>query len=103
MKVTMKRPTIFLLLTIFTSSLACQFLLPSRTGTAISDCADIVAAVGNLQSGDIPPSLLDTGRKQGDEFDVNQYFDILTHVSMREGYALDYVYQSDILGAFPLL
>jgi len=62
-----------------------------------------VAAVGDVQPGDIPDHLLETGIKQGDEFDANQYFDVLTHVSMQEGYVLDYVYQTDSLGAFPLL
>jgi len=99
----MKKRTILLLLAVFTSALSCQFLLPSRTGTVISDCADILAAVGNIQPGEIPQHLLDTGIKQGNEFDANQYFDVLPHLSMQEGYTLDYVYQTDSLGAFPLL
>jgi hypothetical protein len=44
-----------------------------------------------------------TGKRQGDEFDVNQYFDSLTHISPRQGYVLDYVYQNDDLGGYPLL
>lgn len=44
-----------------------------------------------------------TGKKQGNEFDVSQYFNVLTHISMREGYALDYVYQKDDLGGYPIL
>jgi len=99
----MKKQTIFLLLLVLTFSLACQFLFPARTGIVISDCADLVASIGEIQSGDIPQHLFDTGRKQGDEIDVNEYFNVLTHVSMRAGYALDYVYQSDSLGGFPLL
>jgi hypothetical protein len=78
-------------------------LFPSRTGTVISTCAKIVSGVASLQSGDIPQHLFDTGKKQGGEFDVNQYFDVLTHLSMREGYGLDYVYQNDDLGGYPLL
>jgi hypothetical protein len=50
-----------------------------------------------------PEHLLLTGTKRGDEFDVNQYFDVLTHLSMRDGYALDYVYQNDNLGGYPQL
>ena len=101
----MKKQTIFLLCVIFIFSLACQFLSPSaaRTGTVIFNCADIVAVVENLQPDKIPEHLMETGIKQGDEFDTNQYFDALTHVSMRAGYALDYVYQGDSLGAFPML
>lgn len=99
----MRNQRIFLLLVVFVSSLACQFLSPARPGTVITDCADIVAAVGDSQPGDIPQHLFDTGTKQGDEFVANQYFDVLTHLSMREGYILDYVYQNDSLGGYPLL
>jgi len=99
----MKKPTAFVLLAVFASSLACQLLFPSRIGTVISDCAQIVSAIGGLQSGDIPQHLFDSGKKQGNEFDVNQYFDVLTHISMQDGYVLDYVYQNDSLGGYPLL
>lgn len=99
----MKNPGNFLLLAVFASSLACQFLSPSRTGTVIWGCAQIVSGMSNLQAGKIPDHLSSTGIKRGDEFDVNQYFDVLTHISMRDGYALDYVYQNDSLGGYPLL
>jgi hypothetical protein len=99
----MKKTTIFLLLTIFASSLACQFLMPSQSGSVVSNCAEIVSGIANLQLGEIPQHLFDTGAKQGGELDVNRYFDVLTHLSMREGYALDYVYHNDDLGGFPLL
>lgn len=99
----MKRQSIFALLVIFTSSLSCQFLFPTRTGTVISNCAEIIAAVGGIQPGEVPQHLFDTGLKQGGEFDANQYFEVLTHLSMQDGYALDYVYQNDGLGGYPLL
>lgn len=98
----MKKQTVLLLLAVFVSSLACQFLLPTTTGTVISNCAEIVSAMAKMQSADIPDHLLETSTKTGTELDINQYFDVLTHLSMREGYALDYVYQSDDLGAYPL-
>jgi len=100
----MKKQIIFRLLAVFISSLACQFLFPpARDGKVISECTGIVSLVENIQPGEIPDHLLETGRKQGSEFDANQYFDVLTHVSMQEGYSLDYVYQTDFLGAFPML
>src|SRR5688500_7420774 len=99
----MKRPTVFLLLAVFASSLTCQFWIPTGTGTVISECAQIVSAVASLQNGQIPSSLFETGKKQRDDFDVNQYFDVLTHISMQEGYTLDYVYQIDSLGGYLLL
>jgi hypothetical protein len=93
----------FILVVVLLSSLACQFLIPSRTGSVIYDCAQIVSAVGDLQSVDIPENLLNTGIKRGDEFDVNEYFNVLTHLSMQDGYTLDYVYQNDSLGGYPLV
>lgn len=99
----MKRPTAPLLIFALISSLACQFLVPSRNGEVISDCADIVSAVAGLQTGQVPEHLSSTGIKRGDEFDVNQYFNVLTHLSMQDGYTLDYVYQNDSLGGFPML
>jgi hypothetical protein len=102
-RVIVRNQRVFLLLVVFIFSSACQFLFPAREGEVISDCRDIVSAVGNIQPGDIPQYLFDTGTKQGDEFDVNQYFHVLTHVSMQEGYVLDYIYQNDSLGGLPLL
>lgn len=99
----MKKQTILLLLAVFTSSLACQFLVPARTGAVIYNCADLVGAVAAMQAGDISDHLLETGVKRGDEFDANRYFSVLTNISMHEGYALDYVYQNDDLGGYPLL
>jgi hypothetical protein len=63
----------------------------------------VVSGVANLQAGEIPQNLFDTGKKQGNEFDVSQYFNVLTHISMQDGYTLDYVYQNDSLGGYPLL
>ena len=99
----MKKPMILSMLVVFTSSLACQFLIPTREGTMISNCAPIISAVAHLQTGEIPGHLFETGIKRGDEFDVDQYFDVLTHISMQDGHALDYVYQIDDLGGYPLL
>ena len=99
----MKKSTISILLLVFVFLPACQFPAPSRTGTRISVCSQIVLEVKRLQAREIPTHLLTTGERRGDEFDVNQYFSALTHLSMREGYALDYVYQRDDLGGYPLL
>jgi hypothetical protein len=99
----MKRSNTVVLFLALTFSLACQFLFPAQSGTAIAGCAEIVSAMAEIQSDELPDHLLDTGTKQGSELDVNRYFDALTHLSMRAGYVLDYVYQSDDLGGYPLL
>jgi hypothetical protein len=41
--------------------------------------------------------------KQGGEFDANNYFQALTHLSMQPGYVLDYVYHFDGMGGYPIL
>jgi hypothetical protein len=99
----MKKQTILALFLLIVSSLACQFVAPSRPGTMISDCSQTVFDVRSLQSSETPQYILLTGTKQGNEFDANQYFEVLDHISMQEGYALDYVYQNDDLGGYPLL
>lgn len=101
----MKRQVIPLVALAFVVSLACQLFIPptAREGTVISDCAETVRAVLEIQPTQVPQSLQETGTKQGGEFDVNDYFKVLTHISMQDGYALDYVYPVDFMGAFPYL
>src|SRR5687768_13556762 len=99
----MNKQSIFILIVVFVASLGCQALGSSRPGTVMSDCSEIVSKVSALKSGEIPEHLWITGKKQGNEFDVSQYFNVLTHISMQEGYALDYVYQNDDLAGYPLL
>ncbi|MEW6402596.1 MAG: hypothetical protein AB1649_12405 [Chloroflexota bacterium] len=100
----MKKQTISFLLVLLVFSLSCQFLFPpAREGTVISNCESILSDVSSLQALDTPDYLLETGIKQGGEFDANEYFNVLTHVSMQEGYVLDYVYPIADLGASPIL
>ena len=103
----MKKQTYILVIAVFLVSMSCQFLIPNtdsnRDGVVISSCAEVVSAVRNVQPRGIPQALLDTGIKQGDEFNVNEYFKVLPHLSMQDGYLLDYVYQVDGLGAYPIL
>ena len=41
--------------------------------------------------------------KTGEEFDVNEYFSVLTHLSMQQGYVLDYVYFFGGIGGEPVI
>ena len=41
--------------------------------------------------------------RQETDFNPNQYFQVLTHLSMAPGFQLDYVYFSDELGGLPLV
>ncbi|HUG35096.1 MAG TPA: hypothetical protein VMJ90_10030 [Anaerolineales bacterium] len=83
----MKKQTTFLVFMTFLISLACQLFFPASTnrdGTIISSCTDVVKAFRGVQPGAVPQALLETGIKQGNEFDVGDYFDALTHVSMTD-------------------
>ena len=97
------RKWISLPITTILFSMACQFLAPARNGMVLSNCDDIVTAVRSVQPGAAPQHLLDTGVKNGSEFDANQYFTVLPHISMNSDYVLDYIYISESLGGSPFL
>lgn len=103
----MQKPTAIFLFVTLIFSLACQTLFPAtppaHEGTVVTNCADIVKTFRSMQTSEVPQGLYDTGIKQGNEFDVNDYFKATPNLSMQEGYTLDYVFLSDSLGAFPLL
>jgi hypothetical protein len=101
----MKNRIIVLVVLTFLVSLACRLFVPTteRAGTVILDCAEIVSGMIAIQPTDIPDQFMETGIKQGDEFDANDYFTVLDHISMQDGYVLDYVYPVDFLGSFPYL
>lgn len=103
----MKKPTIIFLFVTLIFSLSCQTFFPAtpppREGMVITNCADITTSIRSMQTSEVPQGLYDTGIKQGDEFDVSDYFAVLPNLSMQEGYVLDYVFLSDSLGSFPLL
>lgn len=88
-------------------SFACQTLFPAavapRDGVVINNCPELLKSIRSLQTYEVPQGLMETGIKQGDEFDVNEYFAVTPNLSMQEGYVLDYVFISDSLGSFPLL
>ncbi len=53
---------------------------------------------------EFPMHLIDKeGEKQGDEYDVEKYFTVLKHISMKEDYRLDYVYHLAGIGGSPIL
>ncbi len=55
-------------------------------------------------SQDLPAHLMqENPEKTGGEFDVNEYFSVLDHLSMEPGYVLDYVYVYDGMGGYPIL
>ena len=67
-----------------------------------ADVAQMTSVLGT--AGPLPRHLQQAdARKNGSEFDVNQFFTVLKHLSMQSGYALDYVYRFDGMGGSPVL
>lgn len=53
---------------------------------------------------EIPAHLQEVdAKKTGEEFDVNQYFTVLTHLSVEDSYVLDYVYFYDSGDSWPVI
>lgn len=77
-----------------------QFITPT--------CPTTVAGMSMLTQNLVIPSNFDTWNdskivRLGNEFDVNQYFTILTKLSMEPGYTLDYVYSGMLGNGSPTL
>jgi hypothetical protein len=74
---------------------------------APSDCEITVDGMYDLILGLELPEHFDAWDQEavrnGTEFDVNQYFDILTSLSMEPGYTLDYVYDAYGGNGYPVL
>lgn len=83
---------------------ACQLTSSPSPESAI-DCTTVVEGIRGLQAElQIPDHFMDeVPVRTGEEFDPNQYFTVLTHLSMVPGMTLDYVYHRDRLGAYPIL
>lgn len=73
-------------------------LPPAETPQAVVDNLRAIQPVG------IPEHLQEYDCvKTGEDFDVNDYFSVLPHLSMEPGYVLDYVYFYDFMGGRPII
>lgn len=67
-------------------------------------CQEVADNIKAIQPVDIPGSLAqDGGMKTGGEFDINEYFPILKHLSIKNGYMLDYFYHAGGSSGTPVL
>lgn len=82
-----------------------QFVAPSRARAADLGCHQLVAAVDALRSNlPFPEYFSDENpTKRRGEFDVNRYFEVFTHLKMKEGYTLDWVYDQEGAGGNPII
>ena len=97
----------FAFVALIAAMLACQAVFPTRPPAGASDlgCREAITVVNELHSNLTWPQYFseENPAKQGGEFDPNRYFEAFTHLRMREGYVLDYVYHQDGMGGFPML
>lgn len=85
------------------NAVACGTPQPPPANT-VACPLDTLRQINSLQQAPLPEHLLVKGAaRTGDEFDVNEYFDVLTHLSMEPGYVLDYVYFKVSSGGEPVL
>jgi hypothetical protein len=69
-------------------------------------CSEMMTAFLDLQNsiGETPAHLqVENPLEDGNEFDPNTYFNVLTSLSMEEGFTLDFAYTYDFMGGFPTL
>lgn len=78
----------------------------SSGGASAIPCQNTVDAFSSLLQNytSVPEHLQQKDAvKTGEEFDVNEYFSVLKHLSMQPGYVLDYVYLYQGIGGEPIL
>lgn len=103
----MKRLSFLLVPILFVS--ACRLSpaggVPATTGKQVSGCRALVEGMYALTRDLKFPQYFqaENPAKQGGEFEVARYFDVLDHLSLQSGYALDYVYHYDGMGGYPRL
>ena len=67
-------------------------------------CQEAANKITVMQPEEIPGSIAQEGMaKTGEEFDVNAYFQVLTHLKIKKGYVLDYIYYLGASGGTPVL
>jgi hypothetical protein len=82
---------------------AAQDVAPPPDLTAV--CGDAVRGMAALTADlEWPDHLMqENAVKTADDFDVNAYFTVLDHLAVEDGYFLDYVYQYNFMGGYPVL
>lgn len=97
-------PRILWLIAILLALPACSLLTPKTSPPLADVCANARQGLQELHNTPLPEHLRQENPVlDGTEFDPNQYFTKLPHLSMQPGYVLDYVYQFDFMGSFPVL
>lgn len=97
---------ILILLMIAAIVLPNGFGMPQQTPDSLASvCRDAVEGMRSLTKNlEFPWYLLDEEPvKTGDELDVNDYFTVLDHLALEEGYVLDYIYAHEFMDGWPFI
>ncbi len=70
-----------------------------------SECRQVIDGLIGLKSElGLPEHFMaENPSRQSSDFDPNQYFKVMTHLSIAPGYELDFIYFNDELGGLPLV
>lgn len=84
---------------------ACGADFPVHAQPSDLGCQQAFSSITDMRSSlALPPYFSESNPvKRGGEFDPNRYFEAFTHLKMRDGYMLDWVYHQDGMGGYPVL
>lgn len=84
---------------------ACGATFPAQAQPSDLDCQQAFSVITNMRSSLALPPYFSEGNpvKRGGEFDPNRYFEAFSHLTMRDGFTLDWVYHQDGMGGYPIL
>lgn len=101
----MNRHRILAIVAVTAAISACQHVAPNQAPASDLGCHQTIAAVDGMRSNLTVPDYFqqENPTKRGGEFDPNRYFEAFTHLKMKDGFTLDYVYHQDGDRGFPLL
>jgi hypothetical protein len=97
----MKLSTFFIIL--FLTSCSKIITLSQNTAKKISSCQKTINEMLLLTNQDILPKEFCYDNDKLMKIDINNYFNVLDHLSLESGYTLDYVHFSDNWGSKPLI
>jgi hypothetical protein len=101
----MRKYRLLLAVTLSAAISACGSDFLAQSEPSDLGCQKAISALTEMRSNlTFPPYFSERNpAKRGGEFDPNRYFQAFTHLKMRDGFTLDYVYHRDGLGGYPVL
>lgn len=84
---------------------SCSSLKPNAN--AVQDAQQTIAAIANVQPSGVPDYFVPEPPAQtprtADDWDANEYFGVLKHLSVEPGHVIDYFYVYDGMGGYPFV